>query len=188
MGNQMNLGSDFETLSLSHSYADPGIYQVTLELSDGILMSSESKAVSAKLPEPIGERVKVTFERIQVGNLSDCQLFGVFGDEAQLSASLSLNASEVWSLADQTVTSNESLELNTVIEIDVLYSAAAFVEIVGALVHASNPKDEIDSWTIKLPLNDGLYKPYVTDDGTGSRTNTCYAGLYFQIERSGFLF
>lgn len=187
-GQSDEVSSDFETLSLSHSYSDPGIYQVTLELSDGILTSSESKAVSAKLPEPIGERVQVTFERIQVGNLSDCQLFGVFADEAQLSGNLSLNASEVWRLAEQIVTSNESLELDTVVEIDVLYGSGAFVEIIGELSHASNPQDEIDSWSITLPLNDGLYKPYVTDDGTGPRTNGCYAGLYFQIERSGFLF
>ena len=186
-GDSDKINSEFETISISHSYADPGIYQVKLELSDGTLMSSDSKTVSARLPEPIGEKVRVTFERIQVGKLLDCQLFGVFGD-VQLSGVISLNGNEVWSITEATTSSSESIELDVVSEVDVFYGEDAFVVIEGELVHASNPLEKIDSWSINLPLNDGLYKSYASDDGSGTRTNYCFAGLYYQIERSGYLY
>lgn len=181
------INSNFEIMSLTHNYTDPGIYQVTLEITDGNLVNTETRIVTVTAPEPIGEKVRVTFERIQIGRLLDCQLFGVFSD-VQLSGKLNLNGSDVWSMTEQTTASFESLELDLSAEIDILYGEDAFVEIAGELVHALNPLEKIDTWSVRLPLSDGLYKSYITDDGSDPRSDYCYAGLYYHIERAGFLF
>lgn len=152
----------------------------TLILSDNLDDSYRFSCSEDDIPKiKIGERVKITLERVVVHDACDSLITGSNGE---VYGKMYINGSEVWNLNERSTADGTSITINKFRTKDYLLGKTDKIRISGFLTDADvGDDDKIGIWNLSLaPFSYGVKSSYSKPD--------CDSTLHYRIEKIADLF